>query len=176
MFLYYLVCASGCRPLRSWESESLTSLYYVSTPNKSFSLLHFTSDSQALRVVDRELTVAPSVLVRKMVVEEASLSDQAPTLLVAKGRFENLQASKLRCVTAHTLLCASNNSGDVVMHQSRSDYGRLILCAHVGNTIRCLATNKHDPIASAAEHANVQVEQVDLSNHSGPSNKGFQLY
>jgi hypothetical protein len=103
-------------------------------------------------------------------------SKNTSVFVVAEGRFENPQASKLRCVTAHTLLFASNNSEDVVMHQSISDYGRLILYANVGNTIRCLATNKHDPIASAAEHANVQVEQVDLSNHSGPSNKGFQLY
>jgi hypothetical protein len=92
MFLYYLVCASGCRPLRSWESESLTSLYYVSTPNNSFSLLHFTSDSQALRVVDRELKVAPSVLVRKMIEEEASLSDQAPTLLRRRSYFFSCRA------------------------------------------------------------------------------------
>jgi hypothetical protein len=154
--------------LRIWDFESLTILYHVLTPNHSFSLLHFTPDSLGLlHVSDHEFRVwAPSALVRKTIEEEASFSDQSPLLPVTEGQFERFLASKVRCLTAHSLwpvFFAGNHNGEVSMYQSSGDYVPSILYTHEGNSVRCLTTSKHNVIASADIHANIQVRFFDPS-------------
>jgi WD40 repeat protein len=154
--------------LRIWDFESLTLLYHVLTPNNSFSQLHFTSDGLGLlHVVDHELKVwAPSALVRKTMEEEASFSDQSPVLSVTEGQVEKFQASKIRTLIAHPLspiLIAGNHNGDVLIYQSSGDYQPSIFYTHNGNIIRCLASSRHNVIASADIHANLQVRHFDPS-------------
>jgi WD40 repeat protein len=154
--------------LRIWDFESLTLLYHVLTPNNSSSLLHFTPDGLGLlHVVDHELKVwAPSALVRRTIEEEASFSDQSPVLPVTEGQFEKFQASKIRTLIAHPLwpiFFAGNHNGDVITYQSSGDYQPSTLYTHSGNIIRCLASSRHNVIASADIHANLQVRYFDPS-------------
>jgi WD40 repeat protein len=154
--------------LRVWDFESLTLLYHVLTPIQSFSLLQFTSDGLGLvHVVDHEMRVwAPSVLVRKTMEEEASLSDQSPILSVTEGQFEKFQASKIKTLIAHPLrpcLFAGKYNGEVVLFQSSSDFVPSTLYSHDGVVVKCLALSKSNIIASADIHGHVWVRQFDLS-------------
>ena len=152
--------------LRIWDFESLTLLYHVLTPSNSFSLLQFTPDGLGLlHVVDHELKVwAPSALVRRTIEEEASFSDQSPVLPVTEGQFEKFQASKIGTLVAHSswpMLFTGNHNGDVMVYQSSGDYQPSTLYKHGGNMIRCLASSRHNVIASADIHANLQVRYFD---------------
>jgi WD40 repeat protein len=155
--------------LRIWDFESLTLLYHVLTPNNSFSMLQFTSDGLGLvHVVDHEMRVwSPSALVRKTIEEEASLSDQSPVLRVTEGQFEKYQASKINTLIAHPswpILFAGSCNGEVLMYQASSDYVPTTLYSHGDVVVRCLASSKHNVIASADLHANVQVRHFNPSN------------
>jgi WD40 repeat protein len=154
--------------LRIWDFESLTLLYHVLTPSRSFSLLQFTSDGLGLvHVVDHDMRIwVPSALVRKTVEEEVSLSNRSPVTTVAEGQFERFQSSKIKTLIAHPLwpiLFAGNYHGDVLVYQASNNYEPSTLYSHSEVIVRCLATSKSNIIASADIHANVQVWQLDIS-------------
>lgn len=157
--------------LRVWDFESLTLLYHVLTPAHTFSLLQFTSDGLGLvHVVDHEMRVwSPSALVRKTMEEEASLSDQSPVLPVTEGQFERFQASKISTLIAHPswpIVFAGNYNGEVVIYQASSGYTSSVLYSHDGIIIRCLAASRHNFVASADLHNNVQLWSFDPSKPS----------
>ncbi|KAF2133160.1 hypothetical protein P153DRAFT_331614 [Dothidotthia symphoricarpi CBS 119687] len=154
--------------LRIWDFESLTLLYHVLTPSRSFSLLHYTSDGLGLvDVSDHEMKIwAPSALIRKTVEEETGSSDQKLVLAVTEGNFEKFQTSKINTLIAHpsrSMLFAGNYNGDVEVYRTNNNYEPSLLYSHKGVIVQCLAANNHDLIASADLHANVQVWRFDVS-------------
>ncbi|SPO01575.1 uncharacterized protein DNG_04248 [Cephalotrichum gorgonifer] len=109
--------------LRIWDFESLSVLYHVLTPDRSFRLLNFTSDGFNLADIDDDKmrVWSPSALVRKNVEEEASTSDQASIIPVTEGQYELFRTSKLTAMEAHKVLplvFVGNQTGQVLAYNS----------------------------------------------------------
>lgn len=143
--------------------------YHVLTPNQSFRVLRFTSDSfNLIDVVSHGMRMwSPSALVRKTVEEEAGTDDQAAILLVTEGRFASFQSSKIRSTVPHQVypaVFAGNYDGDVLVYNSDDGCLTSTLYSHQNAIVKCLAVTKGNILASGDINGIVQVWQLDASN------------
>ncbi|RYC56363.1 hypothetical protein CHU98_g9844 [Xylaria longipes] len=151
-----------------WDFESLTLLYHVLTPTSSFRTLCFTSDGfNLLDVVDQEMRIwAPSILIRKTLEDEGSISDEAVTLPVIAGQYRSFRSAKLRVATLSEnspILVAGNHNGDVMVYDQDGCRTGILYSHSHSVVVKCLALSKGNDIASSDTNGIMQVWQLDTS-------------
>jgi len=156
--------------LRLWDFESLTTLYQVPTPGRTFRLLSFTSDGfNLVDIDDDEMRVwSPSALVRKAVKEkheDVSTSDQTTMLPATEGQFEIARSSDICAVGAHSVLpivFAGNQDGDVLLYSSNDGHFLELVYSH-GAFVTGIALTNGNIIASSDINSVVQIWELDLN-------------
>lgn len=146
--------------LRIWDFESLAILYHVMTPNHSFRILKFSSDSfNILDINDHEMKVwSPSVLLSKT-AEEVGSSDQPEVSVALEGQFEILQSARIRAFAAHgshSVLFVGKNNGDVALHNLTNGKEAGVLYTHL-DSVSYIASCRGSVIATSDVFNIIQV-------------------
>jgi WD40 repeat protein len=150
-----LVTTDAQGNLHIWDFESLSILYHIHAPFPSFRILSFTSDgSYIVDVMDSSMRIwSPSVLVRKSIDEDASISDDASQLTIAEGISDAERTGKTTAIFPHPnlpVVLAGKYNGDVVAFSSKENKPAVHLYSHSESSFVVRVTaHKSNKVASS---------------------------
>jgi WD40 repeat protein len=152
--------------LRIWDFESLTILYQITTPVQSFRVLNFTSDGfTLLDMTEHELKIwSPSALMRKMIEEETSTSDQPENLVIPDGQFKSLRSSRISAMAGHPIVNTvffGKNNGHICFWNCKDEHSASFIYSH-GDTVNHITTCQENIIASSDLFNIVQVRRFSI--------------
>lgn len=150
-----------------WDFETLTLLHQIKSGLDEIRTLAFTSDnSRLVDLRDSKINIwEPTALVRKSVLEDASMSDALPLPASVVGENEEIITLTAMCYgTNGDFIFAGRSDGSVAVYTTASGTVQSIIVTHAGNLFVSTIAFRNNIIATADAGGRILVHTFHVTS------------